>query len=147
MSGRSRETAGTGKERLYPLPKGHTTQVTTSKARQDYLKCPWISCTVEIGQDSKLWTSDQYCLLFLDNSSNIGWSFCQDPDTVLIRVESMIESTTDDNEFRSKDGTVVRIPDTDFNITPRSVINIPLPSLLKSEQLPSISGMPNPRPN
>ncbi|GFS90708.1 hypothetical protein TNCV_3771321 [Trichonephila clavipes] len=46
---------------------------------------------------------------------------CQDPDTVLIRIDSMIESTTNDNEFRSKDGTVVRIPDADFNIIPRSV--------------------------
>ncbi|GFV46159.1 hypothetical protein TNCV_3420851 [Trichonephila clavipes] len=33
----------------------------------------------------------------------------------------MIESTTNINEFRSKDGTVVRIPDADFNIVPRSV--------------------------
>ncbi|GFU91605.1 hypothetical protein TNCV_2543691 [Trichonephila clavipes] len=33
----------------------------------------------------------------------------------------MIESTTNSNEFRSKDGTVVRIPDADFNIVPRSV--------------------------
>ncbi|GFT28614.1 hypothetical protein TNCV_4832051 [Trichonephila clavipes] len=38
---------------------------------------------------------------------------CQDSDTVLIRVESLIESTTDSNDFRSKDGTVVRIPDAD----------------------------------
>ncbi|GFS55725.1 hypothetical protein TNCV_838941, partial [Trichonephila clavipes] len=28
---------------------------------------------------------------------------CQDPDTVLIKVESMSESTTDSYEFRSKD--------------------------------------------
>ncbi|GFV68231.1 hypothetical protein TNCV_1875131 [Trichonephila clavipes] len=54
----------------------------------------------------------------LDGASAV----CQDPDTVLIRVESMIESTTNSNEFRSKDGTVVRIPDADFNIVPRSVI-------------------------
>ncbi|GFV65041.1 hypothetical protein TNCV_4670721 [Trichonephila clavipes] len=33
----------------------------------------------------------------------------------------MIESTTNSNEFRSKDGTVVRIQDADFNIVPRSV--------------------------
>ncbi|GFT30856.1 hypothetical protein TNCV_1682451 [Trichonephila clavipes] len=33
----------------------------------------------------------------------------------------MIESTTNSNEFRSKDGTVVRIPDADFNIIPRGV--------------------------
>ncbi|GFX81336.1 uncharacterized protein TNCV_2513251 [Trichonephila clavipes] len=33
----------------------------------------------------------------------------------------MIESTTNSNEFRSKDGTVFRIPDADFNIVPRSV--------------------------
>ncbi|GFU09838.1 hypothetical protein TNCV_1292201 [Trichonephila clavipes] len=33
----------------------------------------------------------------------------------------MIESTTNSNEFRSKDRTVVRIPDADFNIVPRSV--------------------------
>ncbi|GFU68364.1 hypothetical protein TNCV_3077521 [Trichonephila clavipes] len=38
-------------------------------------------------------------------------SVCQDPNTALIRVESMIESIPDGNEFRSKDGTVVRIPD------------------------------------
>ncbi|GFW93121.1 uncharacterized protein TNCV_3888621 [Trichonephila clavipes] len=44
-----------------------------------------------------------------------------DPDTFLIRVESMIESTTNSNEFRSKNGTMVRIPDADFNIIPRSV--------------------------
>ncbi|GFU96735.1 hypothetical protein TNCV_839601 [Trichonephila clavipes] len=40
---------------------------------------------------------------------------------VLIRVESLIENTTNSNEFLSKDGTVVRIPDADFNIVPRSV--------------------------
>ncbi|GFX67685.1 hypothetical protein TNCV_3934271 [Trichonephila clavipes] len=44
----------------------------------------------------------------------------QDPDNVLIRVESMIESTTNSNGLLSKDGTVVRIPDADFNIIPRS---------------------------
>ncbi|GFY15452.1 hypothetical protein TNCV_1572631 [Trichonephila clavipes] len=37
-----------------------------------------------------------------------AFAVCQDPDTVLIRVESMIESTTNSNEFRSKDGTVVQ---------------------------------------
>ncbi|GFV84294.1 uncharacterized protein TNCV_1591531 [Trichonephila clavipes] len=42
-------------------------------------------------------------------------------DIVLIRVESMIESTTNSNEFRSKDGTMVRIPDADFNIVPMRV--------------------------
>ncbi|GFX69153.1 putative transposable element [Trichonephila clavipes] len=37
---------------------------------------------------------------------------CQDPYTVLIRVENMItkKKTNNSNEFRSKDGTVVRIP-------------------------------------
>ncbi|GFT49262.1 hypothetical protein TNCV_4582671 [Trichonephila clavipes] len=44
----------------------------------------------------------------------IASAVCQDPDTVLIRVDSMIESTINSNEFRSKDGTVVRIPDADF---------------------------------
>ncbi|GFV88751.1 hypothetical protein TNCV_3355031 [Trichonephila clavipes] len=34
MSRRSRERAATDKEKLYPLHKSHTTQVTTSKARQ-----------------------------------------------------------------------------------------------------------------
>ncbi|GFS79279.1 hypothetical protein TNCV_4409371 [Trichonephila clavipes] len=33
----------------------------------------------------------------------------------------MIESTTNNNEFRSKDGSVIRIPVADFNIIPRSV--------------------------
>ncbi|GFV21242.1 hypothetical protein TNCV_183931 [Trichonephila clavipes] len=37
MSRRSRERAGTGKERLYPLHKSHTTEVTASKARQGRL--------------------------------------------------------------------------------------------------------------
>ncbi|GFY36149.1 hypothetical protein TNCV_4845211 [Trichonephila clavipes] len=37
---RSWERARTGKERLYPLFKGHTTQVTASKARQGHLKNP-----------------------------------------------------------------------------------------------------------
>ncbi|GFV21307.1 hypothetical protein TNCV_4889021 [Trichonephila clavipes] len=36
----SRERAGTDKERLYPLHKGHTTQVTASKPRQNRLKSP-----------------------------------------------------------------------------------------------------------
>ncbi|GFX30306.1 hypothetical protein TNCV_1964131 [Trichonephila clavipes] len=62
----------------------------------------WISCTADIGPDSIS------CVPV-------------DPDTVLIRVESMIESTTDSNEFRFKDGKVIRIPDADFNITPGSV--------------------------
>ncbi|GFW61471.1 uncharacterized protein TNCV_347191 [Trichonephila clavipes] len=53
--------------------------------------------------------------------ADVASAVCQDPDTVLIRVESMIESTTNINEFRSKDGTVVRVPDADFNIIPRSV--------------------------
>ncbi|GFW24354.1 hypothetical protein TNCV_606001 [Trichonephila clavipes] len=34
------ETTGSGKERLYPLHKGHTMQVTTSKAHQGRLKSP-----------------------------------------------------------------------------------------------------------
>ncbi|GFT86528.1 putative transposase [Trichonephila clavipes] len=37
---RSKERAGTGKERLYPLHKSHTTQVTASKARQSRLMSP-----------------------------------------------------------------------------------------------------------
>ncbi|GFU42453.1 hypothetical protein TNCV_4555841 [Trichonephila clavipes] len=48
---------------------------------------------------------------------------CQELDTVLIRVERKIEITTDSNEFRSKDGTVAKIPDADFNITPGSITN------------------------
>ncbi|GFT09262.1 hypothetical protein TNCV_5061551 [Trichonephila clavipes] len=36
-------------------------------------------------------------LQILDRASSV----CQDPDTVLIRVQSMIESPTDRNEFRS----------------------------------------------
>ncbi|GFV18705.1 hypothetical protein TNCV_4755921 [Trichonephila clavipes] len=40
MSRRNGERAGTTKERLYPLHKGHATQVTTSKARQGRLKSP-----------------------------------------------------------------------------------------------------------
>ncbi|GFV33332.1 hypothetical protein TNCV_1498521 [Trichonephila clavipes] len=52
---------------------------------------------------------------------------CKDPDTVLIKVESMIESTTDSNEFQSKDETVVRIPDAHFNITPESVTKYTTP--------------------
>ncbi|GFV49809.1 hypothetical protein TNCV_1390911 [Trichonephila clavipes] len=73
-------------------------------------------------------------LQILDGASAV----CQDPDTVLIRVESMIENTTNSNEFRSKDGTVVRIPDADFNIIPRSVTKIPLPALPVSERPPSV---------
>ncbi|GFY14590.1 hypothetical protein TNCV_4827941 [Trichonephila clavipes] len=63
----------------------------------------------------------------LDGASAV----CQDSDTILIRVESMIESTTNSNEFRSKDGTAVRIPDADFNIIPRIVTKnttLPYPS-------------------
>ncbi|GFV31443.1 hypothetical protein TNCV_4860811 [Trichonephila clavipes] len=52
---------------------------------------------------------------------------CQSSDTVLIRVGSMIESNTNSNEFRSKDGTVVRIPDDDFNIIPWSVAKNTIP--------------------
>ncbi|GFU26915.1 hypothetical protein TNCV_1914231 [Trichonephila clavipes] len=40
MRRRSKERAGTGKERLYPLHKSHTTQVTTSEARQGRLMSP-----------------------------------------------------------------------------------------------------------
>ncbi|GFT49692.1 hypothetical protein TNCV_3368281 [Trichonephila clavipes] len=40
MSRRSKERAGTGKERLYPLHKSHTTQMTASKARQGRLMSP-----------------------------------------------------------------------------------------------------------
>ncbi|GFT84305.1 hypothetical protein TNCV_1609491 [Trichonephila clavipes] len=39
----------------------------------------------------------------------------------------MIESNTNSNEFRSKDGTVVRIPDDDFNIIPWSVTKNTIP--------------------
>ncbi|GFT21787.1 hypothetical protein TNCV_2970261 [Trichonephila clavipes] len=37
MSRRSKETSGTGKERLNPLHKSHTTQATASKAHQGRL--------------------------------------------------------------------------------------------------------------
>ncbi|GFX87501.1 mariner Mos1 transposase [Trichonephila clavipes] len=69
-------------------------------------------------------------LQILDGASAV----CQDPDTVLIRVESLIESTTNSNDFRSKDGTVVRIPDADFNIVPRSVTknNIPCSTRIRT---------------
>ncbi|GFW93865.1 hypothetical protein TNCV_4221461 [Trichonephila clavipes] len=40
MNRRSKETAGTGKERLYPPHKSHTTQVTASKACQGRLMSP-----------------------------------------------------------------------------------------------------------
>ncbi|GFW93715.1 hypothetical protein TNCV_4542421 [Trichonephila clavipes] len=40
MSRRSKEKAGTGKERLYPMHKSRTTQVTASKARQGRLMSP-----------------------------------------------------------------------------------------------------------
>ncbi|GFY19635.1 hypothetical protein TNCV_4648071 [Trichonephila clavipes] len=40
MSRRSKERAGTGKERLEPLHKSHTTQVTASEARQGRLRSP-----------------------------------------------------------------------------------------------------------
>ncbi|GFT79285.1 uncharacterized protein TNCV_3275411 [Trichonephila clavipes] len=63
---------------------------------------------------------------------------CQDPDTVLIRVESMIEITTNSNEFRSNDGTVVRIPDADFNIVLRNVTKNTTPALPVSERLSSV---------
>ncbi|GFX30316.1 hypothetical protein TNCV_1964221 [Trichonephila clavipes] len=52
----------------------------------------------------------------------------QDPNTVLIRLETMIESTDDSNGFRSKDETVVRITDTYYNITPGSVSKYTTPS-------------------
>ncbi|GFW87334.1 hypothetical protein TNCV_4515191 [Trichonephila clavipes] len=45
MSRRSKERAGSGKERLYPLHKKHTTQVTPSKAPRPSDE-PWNSCTV-----------------------------------------------------------------------------------------------------
>ncbi|GFT30451.1 hypothetical protein TNCV_2377391 [Trichonephila clavipes] len=79
MSKRSKEKAGTGKERLYPLHKSHITQTSTVH---------------------NFWPIFQ----ILYGASSV----CQYPDTVLIRVESMIESTTNSNEFRSKDGTVLR---------------------------------------
>ncbi|GFT78177.1 hypothetical protein TNCV_1749421 [Trichonephila clavipes] len=74
MSRRSKNRAETGKERLYPLHKSHTTQTSTV---------------------DNFWP----ILQILDGASAV----CQDPDTVLIRVESMIESTTNSNELRSKD--------------------------------------------
>ncbi|GFY15574.1 hypothetical protein TNCV_1282221 [Trichonephila clavipes] len=40
MNRRSKERVGTGKERLYPLDKGHIMQVTASKAHQGRLKSP-----------------------------------------------------------------------------------------------------------
>ncbi|GFW50352.1 hypothetical protein TNCV_2886581 [Trichonephila clavipes] len=40
MSKRSKERSETDKERLYPLHKSHTTQVTASKARQGRLMSP-----------------------------------------------------------------------------------------------------------
>ncbi|GFU93221.1 hypothetical protein TNCV_4217471 [Trichonephila clavipes] len=52
-------------------------------------------------------------------------------DTVLIRVESIMENTTDSNEFRSKDGTVVRISDPDFNITLGSATKYTTPSFTR----------------
>ncbi|GFV24477.1 hypothetical protein TNCV_194401 [Trichonephila clavipes] len=50
-----------------------------------------------------------------------------DTDTVLNRVESMIESTNNSNEFRSKDGTVVRIPNANGNIIPGNVTKYTTP--------------------
>ncbi|GFV01226.1 hypothetical protein TNCV_3374601 [Trichonephila clavipes] len=92
MSRRSKDRTWIGKERLYNLHKSHTTQTSTVHNFRPILQ-------------------------ILDGASAV----CQDPDTILIRVESMIEISTNSNEFRSKDGAVVRIPDADFNIVPRSV--------------------------
>ncbi|GFS79267.1 hypothetical protein TNCV_4409311 [Trichonephila clavipes] len=72
------------------------------------------------------------------NFPQIPSAVCQAPDTVLIRVESMIDSTTKSSEFRSKDGTLIGIPDADFNIIHRSVTKIPLPALPLSKRLPSV---------
>ncbi|GFW20144.1 hypothetical protein TNCV_2320851 [Trichonephila clavipes] len=141
MSRRSKERAGTGKERFYPLHKSHTTQVTASKACQGRLMSPGtpalyrlartLSCVPVTSTVHNFWPIFQ----ILDGASAV----CQDPDTTLIRVESMIESTTNSNEFRSKNGTVVRIPDADFNIIfPGVLLKIPLPALPVSEQLPSV---------
>ncbi|GFV43639.1 hypothetical protein TNCV_2679401 [Trichonephila clavipes] len=58
---------------------------------------------------------------------------CQDLDTVLIREESMIESTTESNEFQSKDGSVLRIPLLFLTSLPGVLLNIPLPVLSISE--------------
>ncbi|GFU91890.1 hypothetical protein TNCV_3192741 [Trichonephila clavipes] len=71
--------------------------------------------TSQFGYNIKISTVHNFwpILQILDGASAV----CQDPETVLIRVES----TTNSNEFRSKDGTEVRIPDADFNILPRSV--------------------------
>ncbi|GFW78200.1 hypothetical protein TNCV_136691 [Trichonephila clavipes] len=63
---------------------------------------------------------------------------CQDPDTVIIRAESMTEITNHSNEFQSKDGTVVRIPNADFNIIPRSVTKNTTPCPSHPERLPSV---------
>ncbi|GFT56715.1 DUF4817 domain-containing protein [Trichonephila clavipes] len=123
MSRRSKERAGTGKERRHPLHKSHATQVTASKARQGrlmssatpalYRLARTLSRIPVISTVHNFWP----ILQILDGASAVS----QDLGTVLIRIESMIESTTNSNEFRSKDGTVVRIPDADFNIVPRSV--------------------------
>ncbi|GFV31277.1 hypothetical protein TNCV_1640291 [Trichonephila clavipes] len=52
---------------------------------------------------------------------------CQDSDTVLIRAESMIQSTPNSNEFQFKDGTMVKIPDADFHIVSRSITKYTTP--------------------
>ncbi|GFT50026.1 hypothetical protein TNCV_4352301, partial [Trichonephila clavipes] len=76
-------------------------------------KCPR---SPEDEQETRGREQGQPTLQILDGASAVR----QDPDTVLIRVESMI-STINSNEFRSKDGTVVKIPDADFNIVPWNV--------------------------
>ncbi|GFW94529.1 hypothetical protein TNCV_3904391 [Trichonephila clavipes] len=66
-------------------------------------------------------TSADHNLLPIIQTVDGASAVCQDPDTVLIRVESMIESPTNSDVFRSRNGTMVRTPDVDFNIIPRSV--------------------------
>ncbi|GFX50013.1 hypothetical protein TNCV_2375021 [Trichonephila clavipes] len=56
----------------------------------------------------------------------------------------MIESTINSNEFRSKYGTVVRIPDADFNIVPRSVTKNTTPNGLMIQTSDSQSGLYGP---
>ncbi|GFS64974.1 hypothetical protein TNCV_1584621 [Trichonephila clavipes] len=169
---RSRERTGTDKETLPPAQRSYHA---FGQFRE-----PWISCTVEIGQNSvqrrnsiiaqereelrsgrsqPLPTSSSAVsfsgtptcdgihwrhLFPLTKRSQFGNNFqtstvhnfwpllqildgapavCQDPDTVLIRVES----TTDSNEFRSKGGTGFRIPGADFYITPGSVTKYTTP--------------------
>ncbi|GFU86462.1 hypothetical protein TNCV_1418141 [Trichonephila clavipes] len=70
----------------------------------------------------------------LDGASAIG----QDPDIVHIMDEIMIESTNNSKSHRSKDGTVVKIPDMPILTSFSGVLlTIPLPALPVSKRLPS----------